>query len=795
MANKNFEIKNGLTVAGTERITAAGAGSLTNLTLSGNLTVQGTTTTLDTANLQVADKNIVLNYHASNDTSSASSGAGITIQDAVNGTTDATILWDASDDEFDFSHAINIPNLKVSGAQGTDGQLLTSTGSGVAWEDAPAGGPIFKTFGTNSIMIGDTTTGTINNADKNVGLGVNVFENLTSGDESVAVGFEAGKGITNQGNNVFVGYRAGKTTTSYANTYIGSNCGELATGSGGIGMGQYAMYQNIGSTTASVGIGQGAMQYKNSIAGEDTAIGHYAMRGVYNSGVQTSGFNNTAIGAYTMQYYTTARYSVAVGNSALGAVTTPYYNTAIGHSAGSAITTGAKNVLIGRYNGNEGGLDIRTGSNNIVISDGDANIRIRIDSDGDVGIGTVTPKNVLDLGSATQGRGLTFSNYSNINSEYSNASLWLSSNLYPNAGTTGYKVGATGNFGAAAVRVHGTGGGGNGGVIQFYVDPAASKNADDAFTPTERMRINHDGYIVFTSTRNEYSMELNSAGNRSGLVLKKPGTSSVMGSLLMLTDETYRLGTASNYHIRMDQAGNTYMGNSATTRFAQNGNLSVNTTTANSGITSGTDVRALGPCFANDANSFTMSQEGSGNTDAYLAARGADGSTRGNIHIGVSVSGGGNFKSGLIVDSEGRSTTPENPAFRARATTGQVLNSGWRVIGYDSLLESRGTGYSTTNGRFTAPVAGWYQFNAQWTANNNSDADGTFALCINGSYTDLVGSVSMPDTGGSYDGHSVSGCCYLDVNDYVDVRRYSSVTTTTRTSNPYGGWFSGFLIG
>ena len=108
MANKNFEIKNGLTVAGTERITAAGAGSLTNLTLSGNLTVQGTTVTLDASTLQVADKNIVLNYHASNDTSSAANGAGITIQDAVNSSTDATILWNTTDDRFDTSHPLMV---------------------------------------------------------------------------------------------------------------------------------------------------------------------------------------------------------------------------------------------------------------------------------------------------------------------------------------------------------------------------------------------------------------------------------------------------------------------------------------------------------------------------------------------------------------------------------------------------------------------------------------------------------------------------------------------------------------
>ena len=100
MANKNFEVKNGLSVAGTERISSAGVGTFT------DLNVTGTTTTLDTTTLQVQDKNIVLNY-GTGDTSSTASGAGITIQDAVDSSTDATLLWDASADKFVFSHPIN----------------------------------------------------------------------------------------------------------------------------------------------------------------------------------------------------------------------------------------------------------------------------------------------------------------------------------------------------------------------------------------------------------------------------------------------------------------------------------------------------------------------------------------------------------------------------------------------------------------------------------------------------------------------------------------------------------------
>ena len=42
-------------------------------------------------------------------------------------------------------------NFKVNGGQGSDGQLLTSTGSGVAWEDAPAGGPAVSNGANNRI--------------------------------------------------------------------------------------------------------------------------------------------------------------------------------------------------------------------------------------------------------------------------------------------------------------------------------------------------------------------------------------------------------------------------------------------------------------------------------------------------------------------------------------------------------------------------------------------------------------------------------------------------------------------
>ena len=101
-----FEIRQN----GTPAITIDTAGNTTveyNLVVDGNLTVSGTTTTLNTATLDVEDKNITLNY-STGDSSASANGAGITIQDAVSSSTDATILWDATNDEFDFSHPVNV---------------------------------------------------------------------------------------------------------------------------------------------------------------------------------------------------------------------------------------------------------------------------------------------------------------------------------------------------------------------------------------------------------------------------------------------------------------------------------------------------------------------------------------------------------------------------------------------------------------------------------------------------------------------------------------------------------------
>jgi hypothetical protein len=66
-------------------------------------------------------------------------------------------------------------------------------------------------------------------------------------------------------------------------------------------------------------------------------------------------------------------------------------NTFVGENSGYYMSSGSgKNTIIGRFDGNQGGLDIRTAQNNIVLSDGDGNPRVYVDGSGNTMVGCTT---------------------------------------------------------------------------------------------------------------------------------------------------------------------------------------------------------------------------------------------------------------------------------------------------------------------------------------------------------------------------------------------------------------------
>tara|TARA_R110002072_G_scaffold218300_1_gene376037 strand:- start:79 stop:963 length:885 start_codon:yes stop_codon:yes gene_type:complete len=134
------------------------------------------------------------------------------------------------------------------------------------------------------------------------------------------------------------------------------------------------------STTGSynVAVGMDSL-YSNTTASSNTAVGYQA--GYSN----TTGSRNTCLGLESGYSLTTGGRNTLVGNQAGKGITTGTQNTFLGGTNGSTgsvgefITTGSKNTIIGSFDGNQDGLDIRTASNNIVLSDGDGNIGLRID--------------------------------------------------------------------------------------------------------------------------------------------------------------------------------------------------------------------------------------------------------------------------------------------------------------------------------------------------------------------------------------------------------------------------------
>ena len=88
--------------------------------------------------------------------------------------------------------------------------------------------------------------------------------------------------------------------------------------------------------------------------------------------------------------------NIGIGELSYYDTTSGQYNIGLGMNAGQKITSGSYNVIIGGYNG-QTGLDIRTSSNNVVIADGQGNIRQYINSSGNVGIKTTLASEALTV--------------------------------------------------------------------------------------------------------------------------------------------------------------------------------------------------------------------------------------------------------------------------------------------------------------------------------------------------------------------------------------------------------------
>ena len=295
------------------------------------------------------------------------------------------------------------------------------------------------TSGSYNTAVGSYSLRSNINGSKNTALGYGALYSSEGADENTAVGYyalsnsAAGNNTAmgshslyynSDGNrNTAIGYKSSYSNTNGSyNTSVGdSSLYSNTEGFLNTAIGHAAMYANT-TTWHSVAIGTAAMKNTNGGA-DNTAVGDSALftnvSGSYNTALgnsalqgnigsrntavggdalkSNSGTVNTGVGYQSLLKNSTGYFNVGVGGYTLKDNTVGYSNTVVGYNSGQGIITGDNNTIIGAgVTGLSSDLN-----NNIIIADGEGNQRIRVLSDGKVGIGTTTPDTKLNVYSAS----------------------------------------------------------------------------------------------------------------------------------------------------------------------------------------------------------------------------------------------------------------------------------------------------------------------------------------------------------------------------------------------------------
>ena len=363
--------------------------------------------------------------------------------------------------------------------------------------------------------------------------------------------------------------------------------------------------------------------------------------------------------------------------------------------------------------------------------------RVRITSGGNVGIGTISPYSKLWV----SGPGIDPSTELNTNDANSNALLTLAGN---NA-LVRLQMG-TMDVSPYGAWIQGTydNGGGNDGVEPLILNPIGGNVGIGTTNPTGA-KLHVVGGVKATDII---------AHDSTGINLQ--------------TDE----GTK---RLTINDSGRIHIGTS-------------NTFNAGLSVSNG-DIRTSAAAFANDANTISMSYEGS-STGGGLSVRGPNGSTRGKMFLSVNEGDGGNGRSGIIIETDGQVRMQYQPSFLIGTPNPSGAGNVWKS---NTIFHNNGSHWNNTTGRFTAPVAGYYFF-FHWgmlsTGQTTTDADVYSRL--NGS-RDQIGTAYSGAQGGNYLTFNANYIRYLNVNDYVDV--YISSGTVYNNNDGRHGHFGGYLIG
>lgn len=247
--NKTFTGSLTLTSATIDAITTTG-----NVVVGGDLTVNGTTTTVNSTSVTVDDKNIELGSTAS-PTDVTADGGGITLK----GTTDKTFNWVDATDAWTSSEHFNLLTGKSYYINGTEVLSSTTLGSGITassltsvgtltsgtWNATTIavdrGGTGQTSYTDGQLLIGNTATSGLNKATLTAGSNITITNGNGTIEIAAAAGAPtAGDGIDVVGSQVSVDLKANgglviESTELAVDLGASAITGTLAVADGGTG--------------------------------------------------------------------------------------------------------------------------------------------------------------------------------------------------------------------------------------------------------------------------------------------------------------------------------------------------------------------------------------------------------------------------------------------------------------------------------------------------------------------------------------------------------------------------------
>jgi hypothetical protein len=142
---------------------------------------------------------------------------------------------------------------------------------------------------------------------------------------------------------------------------------------------------------------------------------------------------------------------------------------------------------------------------------------------------------------------------------------------------------------------------------------------------------------------------------------------------------------------------------------------------------------------------------------------------------------------GLSINTSGYVTTPTQPKFWVAKNNGTAA-TGTDVL-YNDIKFNVGSGYNAANGRFTAPVTGYYFITACGINVGTTNVLIELLIMYNGS--------NVTSARGYYSGSTVGGCTVTQVinltaGDYVTIQ---PSVTTMYGSESRTAYFCGYLLG